>query len=554
MARIHANSPQRRPSVSVLFCIALFLVTADRAASESPLREVIDREILAKWQNQQVTPAPPVDDAAFLRRVYLDLCGTIPTHDEAKAFLDDAASDKRAKLIDRLLSDPRYAQRQADEWDSLFFGRSPPGYDADKRAGFQRWLRDQFAANTPYDKIARAMLRAEGNTVEQGAPMFLVQYRDQPEDATVKITQAFLGVQLQCARCHDHPYESWTQRDFYGFAAFFARLQVIEVGTKDNEKLIVIGERDFGDIKFTGPASENQPGKKGEPVKPKYLRGDVLVEPEPPKDVKQERFPDGKLPPSPQFSRKNALADWITAPGNPYFAKAVTNRVWAQFMGRGLIHPVDNMSESNSPSHPELLDSMTRQLVDRQFDLKWLIRELVNSQTYQLSSQGDVAAERPAWFERARTRPLSAEELAEAWRVAVNYAAVDDKTQERIAKGDRFYPLGEYQKHFLGAPTDGVGNFLGGLHEHLYLSNGGIDRLFDDRPGGLVHALVVAEKDASWESRVERLYLSTLSRRPSPEESRTFVEFLSEGKESPHQRVKEAIWALTTCSEFRFNH
>lgn len=137
MAHIHAKLSR----LGVLFSIALFFVASGRAAGESPLRETIDREIAVKWRNRRITPSPPADDAAFLRRVYLDLCGTIPSHDEAKAFHDDAAADKRGKLIDRLLNDPRYAQRQADEWDSLFFGRNPPGYDAEKRAGFQRWLR-----------------------------------------------------------------------------------------------------------------------------------------------------------------------------------------------------------------------------------------------------------------------------------------------------------------------------------------------------------------------------------------------------------------------------
>jgi hypothetical protein len=542
----------------MLPALALALVSAPLLSAsvfaQAPLREVVDRHVADRWRENGITPAETADDAAFLRRVYLDLCGTIPTAAEAKAFLDDADAQKRSRLIDRLLDDSRFAQHQADEWDMVYFGRNPPGYDADNRRGFQRWLREQFAQNTPYDQIARAILKAEGNTAEQGAPMFLVQYRGQPEDAMVKITQTFLGVQLQCARCHDHPYESWTQLDFYGMTAFLARLQAVDAGEADKQKKIYLGEKNSGEINFTGPASEAQPGKKGEPVAPKFLLGAALEEPAPPADAKDERLPDGQEPPKPAFSRKDALAEWIAAKENPFFARAVVNRVWAQFMGRGLVHPVDNMSESNKPSHPELLDAITNDFVQHGFDLKWLIRELVSSQTYQLASTGEVADERPKWFERARTRPLSAEELAEAWRVAVNYEAIDPKTREHVEQEDRFYPVGEYQKYFLGTATDGVGNFLGGLNEHLYLNNGGIERLFDGRPGGLLHELAEARKNAPWEERVEWLYLSILSRRPSAEESRKFVEFLSADKDHAHDRVREAMWALMTCSEFRFNH
>lgn len=540
----------------LIFTLLVLLLISPRLQAESPLREVIDQRIAAQWQAKQTSPAPAASDAAFLRRVYLDLCGTIPTADEARTFLDDASEDKRAKLIDKLLADPRFGQQQADFWDMLYFGRNPPGYDADKRRGFQRWLRGEFNNNSFYDKIAHAILKADGNTAEQGAPMFLVQYERQPEDATVKITQTFLGVQLQCARCHDHPYEAWTQLDFYGMAAFLARLNKVELGEKDGEKKIVLGEKNRGEINFVGPAKNLAAGTKGEPVPAKFLLGETLIEPEQPKEEKEERFENGKEPPKPTFSRKDVLADWVTKRDNPFFARALANRVWAQYLGRGIVHPVDNMSESNEPTHPELLDDLTKQLVDHHFDLKWYIKELVNSKTYQLASTGSVEAERPQWFERARVRPLSAEELAEAWRVAVNYEVADPKTKEQLEKGERYYPVGEYQKHFMGDPTDGVGNFLGGLHEHLYLSNGGIDRLFTTQQGSLLHQLSEVQKEAPLEDRVERMYLAILSRPPRPEETQKFVEYISasENKDRTQERFREAMWALMTCSEFRFNH
>lgn len=519
---------------------------------EDRLRDTIDRRVEAVWKAKDVTPAAPSTDAEFLRRVYLDLLGRIPTCDEALAFLDDSATDKRATLIDRLLDDPRFASHQTEVWDQVLFGRNPPGYGTDKREGFQTWLRKQFADNTPYDQWAKAILMAEGDTVEDGAPMFFVQYRNQPEEATEAVTQKFLGIQLQCARCHDHPFEPWTQLDFYGTAAFFARLQVVDAGKKNKLTMYAIGEKNLGDVLFTGPVTEQEVGKKGEPVKPKFLHGDVLVEPELPKDFKEDRnFPNGKMPPKPMFSRKDQLAKWITRADNPYFARAVANRVWAQFMGRGIVHPVDNMSRSNKPSHPLLLDDLAAAMVAHKFDIKWYIRELVNSRAYQLSSDGAVEDPMPALFEQARSRPLTAEELLDSWNVATGYEAIQKATNAKPST-DRYAPLGSgYLMQFFGTPSNGVGDFQGGLHEHLYMNNGGIGRLLGSAKGGLHDSMLNSE--SPWEERVDRLYLSMLTRRPTDEERQRFIAYFSE-ENNPGSRIGEAIWVLMTCSEFRFNH
>jgi hypothetical protein len=542
----------RHPLVAVL---AMLLLTVSIARSEEPLRTVIDSHVRAAWTEHDVTPADPADDATFLRRVYLDLGGTIPSSDEAKAFLDDADPNKRSQLIDRLLEDPRYAQHQADVWDMVLFGRDPPGYQTNQRDGFQRWLREEFADNTPYDQIVGRLLRAEGNSVDDGAPMYFVQYKNNPEDAAVAITQTFLGVQLQCARCHDHPYESWTQLDFYGTAAFLARLEVVTVGKQGQDSMMAIGEKNLGDVLFTGPAKDQEPGKKGEPVPPKFLLGTVVEQPPLPEGFEEPRnFPSNKMPPEPKFSRKDALAEWITAHDNPYFARAVVNRVWAQFMGRGLVHPIDNMSESNAPTHPALLDQVAAAMVERKFDLKWYIRELCNSQTYQLGAGGPVEDARPRWFARARTRPLSAEELAISWRVATNYDQAMAASGKQPKEGERFFGLTEgYMISFFGRPNNGVGDFMGGLHEHLYLNNGQVTSLISTNKESLHHTLI--NSDQPWEQRIDRLFLSILSRYPQPEERGHFVAFVTEddGKEAD-ARIREAIWALMTCSEFRFNH
>lgn len=524
----------------------------DFAMGEEPLRNTIDRHVEAAWRANDVKPAAPSSDAEFLRRVYLDLIGVIPSYDEAIAFLDDEAADKREKLIARLLDHPRYGLHQADVWDMVYFGRNPPGFGTRERDGFKQWLRERFDKNIAYDVWAREILRAEGNTVEQGAPMFYVQYKNAPEDATQAITQKFLGVQLQCARCHDHPFDEWSQLDFYGAAAFLARLQVVDVGKKGKQTAYAIGEKNLGEVLFTGPAAQQQPGKKGEPVKPKFLDGDPLGEPELPKGFREDRnFPRGKPPAKPKFSRKDAFADWVANRDNPYFARAAANRIWAQFMGKGIVHPVDNLSPENPASHPELLDTLTQALIEHDFDLKWLIGEILNSKTYQLAAAGEGAA-KPRWYERARYRPLSAEELFESWMLASGYDKVVEKSGQKSE--ERFRVRGvtwDYLLRAFGLPDDGVGDFQGGLHEHLYLNNGQVRQLISDRPGGLHEAL--AKSDAPWKERVERLFIQVLSRRPSKMESEKFVAFLSM-EDDLRGRLHDAIWTLMTCSEFRFNH
>ncbi|QDU30162.1 hypothetical protein ETAA8_52810 [Anatilimnocola aggregata] len=519
-------------------------------AEDRPLRDVIDSEISAVWQREKLTPAAPSSDAEFLRRIYLDLAGIIPTYDEATAFLKDQSPDKRQQLIDCLLDHPRYAQHQADLWDLILFGRNPPGFGTDKREGIQNWLKEQFAANRPYDEMIRDLLRAEGNSVEQGPPMYYVQFRNQPEDLNEKVTQTFLGVQLQCARCHDHPFDDWKQTDFFGMAAFFARLTVVEVGKKDNIAMYVIGEKNSGDVLFTGPAKDQTPGKKGEPIKPKFLLGGGLDEPALPEGYKEPKLEEKKPPPPPTFSRKDKLVEWIARADNPYFARAIANRMWGQYLGRGIVHPVDNLSPANEPSHPALLDAITIWLVEKKFDLKALTRELLNSNTYQLSSRGTSGEAQPMWFQHARVRPLSAEELGESWRIATGYdEATKDKPPEKTPS--RFRPLNrDYVVRFFGQPNNGTGDFQGGLAEHLYFNNGELGSLLLRTPGSLLGTII--NKEMSGDERIERLFLQILSRPPTTAEREKFIEMVN--KKDVEDRVNDLVWALLTCSEFRFNH
>ncbi len=510
-------------------------------ADGDSVRQLIDTELKAGWAKKGVAPAPKSTDSEFLRRVYLDLVGTIPTHDETMAFLADKDAKKREKVIDKLLADPRFSRHQANVWDLVLFGRNPGNIDATrKRDGFKVWLAKQFADGVAYDRLVRELLQGE----QPGSELFQVQFRNQPEEATIAVSRIFLGTQLGCAKCHDHPYDRWTQKDFYGIAGFFVRI-VVEEATAGNVKTYTIAEKATGEVLFSGAAKDQKPGKKGDPVKPRFLGGDELDEPPAPKDAKEPMPKAGVKLPKPPFSRKQKFADWVTATDNPFFAKAVANRVWAQYMGRGIVHPVDDFQAENLPSHPTLLNALAERLAANKFDLKWLIREIVNSEAYQLAGSGPVTDTLPKQFERARVRPLTAEELVLALRTATAFDA-GSKPEDKTLNPD------DYFMRAFGEPMNGMGDFQGSLSEHLFWNNAEQIRVFARRKKGNLTDQLLTSTDP-WEKRVERLYLAVLNRPAKPTEVAKFVEFIKSDAK-PDARVEDAIWVLLTSSEFRFNH
>ncbi len=544
--QITTRSMQLRTLVLAVFSMLIPAIQAQ----EPLLRDVIHTEVSAHWGREKLTPAAPATDAEFLRRVSLDLIGAIPTVDEAAAFLQDTASDKRSKLIDKLLDDPRFAEQQASHWDLLFFGRRPSDSElTNRREAFQKWLQEKFAKNEPYSRWARDLMLAEGGTYD-GPAMFFAQFRSRPEDAAEAVSRLFLGTQIHCARCHDHPFDKWTQTDFYGVAGFFVRLAYVETN-EGGKRHYILAEKSTGEVLFTGPAATQKPGQKGEPVPARFLGGEMLEEPELPKDFKEPDLKGNKNPPKPLFSRREKFADWVIRPDNPYFTKAIVNRVWAQFMGRGLVDPVDDLRDSHPPTLPQLFQKLQEQLIAHEYDLKWFIRELVNSQTYQLSSAGSGTDALPKWYERARVRPLTAEEIMAAIRQATYFddaiRAANGKP-ESTAMPDRPYFMTSF-----GEPTNGRGEFQPSLNEHLFLNNSGNLRqsMIQPKKGNLADSMINSQ--APWDERVDRLFLAILTRHPTDTERMKFIEYLT-AEMSPAAAVEEAIWVLLNTAEFRFNH
>jgi hypothetical protein len=518
--------------------------------TETPLRQVIDGEFQAAWQREKITPAARADDATFLRRIYLDLTGTIPSLDDTRKFLKDTAPDKRAKLIDRLLDDPRYAGHMADIWQPLLIGRQPAHPEVQQHHPvLRKWLTEKFARNEPYDRWVRELLRGEGSSPENGPPLFYMQFNGRAEETAIAVSRVFLGTQIQCAQCHDHPLDKWKQLDFYGMAGFFARLIVADGGAGQGKRRLVIAEKSTGEVLFTGPVAQQKPGQKGSPVPPRFLGGDALAEPALPKDFKEPALKSGQAPPKPLFSRKEKLVEWLTAADNPYFARAMANRLWGQFMVRGLSHPVDDLRDNSPAKLPRLFQVLTEEFVRHHFDLKWFIRELVNSETYQLGVGTGPGAD---WYAQRRLRPLSAEEILAAIREATGF---DSAARASGKPEDAKLPfmLVIYVQREFGEPVDGRGEFQGSLSERLLISNSSdLRQVIRRRKGNLMDDLLSSK--APWEERVDQLYLTVLSRPPRDEERKRFVAHLTSDPRNPEALVEEAIWVLLACSEFRFNH
>ena len=542
------GAPTREPSwprsflalqASVL-CVA-FLVPTLANADDGALRSIIDREIRAAWSKESIAPPECSSDSVFLRRVHLDLVGMIPSYEETTAFLQDSDPKKRENLIDKLLTDPRYARNQAQVWDVSLLGRNPKGIRDTNRDAFRKWLATQIQQGLSYDRIVQKLLRAE----EDNSKLFYVANRDADDLATATM-RLFLGKQLQCAKCHDHPFESWTQRDYYGMAAFFVRTFVVEAdGATPHIKKFYVGEKSTGEVSFTVLPPDAKPGTKGEPAKPQFLGGGELQEPEIPKDFKEPKVEPKQAPSKPLFSRREKVVEWIATRDNPYLARAAVNRIWAQFMGRGLVHPVDDLGEDDQGSHPVLLKAMEAGFVANNFDMNWLIREIVNSGAYQVADVGPSTDALPKFYDRARVRPLSAEELTASLHVATGLGI------EAALKSTPTKHMLEY----LGEPVDGRGDFQGSASEHLFIHNGDTFRnLCHPRNDNLPESLLKSAD--SLEEKIDRMFLSVLNRVPTAEERERFAAYLkvdADDKKLASQLMEEAMWVLVSCSEFRFN-
>ena len=520
-----------------LALLSVFVLTPAGGAAE-PLHDRIDALILAKARGR---PASVVaDDAEFLRRVSLDLAGRIPSAPEARAFLADKAADKRARLIDRLLGGSDYPRRMADLFHVMLMER------LGDHAEWTKYLRDAFAANKPWDRMAREILagRADDDAT-RGAAFFLSKrlenYGQNPVDypaLTRDVGRLFLGLDLQCAQCHDHLFiKDYKQQDFQGLFAFFENAYLQDpktpaVGEKVTSKKLAFQSVFRKVPRETGP---RVPGGREVEV-PAFKKGEEFLTPPDPRK---------RTPGVPRFSPLAKLAETLPSADNAAFRKNIVNRLWWVLMGHGLVHPLDLHHGDNPPSHPELLDLLAREFRDHKFDIKWLLRELALSRTYQRSGELPPGADKlpPETFLTANEKRLSAEQLFESVLEATGERATVTQPEALLAK---------FQKAFANPPREAEQDISPTLKGALFVLNDEtvLGRLAP-RPGNLIDRL---SKLPQADAVAEELYLSVLTRMPAAEEKAMVASYLEKNKERRPAALGHLAWALLASTEFGVNH
>jgi hypothetical protein len=495
-----------------------------------PQYNYIDEFIDAKLKRLKILPSLPVDDAEFLRRASLDLIGLQPKPEEIRAFIADTTDSrtKRSRMIDQLLARPEYVDHWTLKWGDLL--QSSRRYLGDKGMWeFRDWIRDSIAQNKPYDKFVREMLTARGSSYENPAANFFRVTRN-PKASMEKTTQLFLGVRMVCAQCHDHPFEKWTQNQYYELAAFFASVG-LKPGFQSGDE-IIYDKREDNEVKHP---------KTGRVVPPKFLVASVGA------------------PPIPNnIDRRESLVEWLTSKDNPFFARAIANRMWSYFLGRGIIEPVDDIRASNPPVNEALLEALTRELTDHDFDLKHLMRTIVNSRTYQASIQTNAWNEDDKVnFSHAIPRRLSAEELMDGIALAAG-------SRPKFPEVPPDTNAEEFPDPHVG--KDGFLDVFGrparesscecerrsdiSMPQALNLVNGRtIGDAIADPKGRVAHLVLTG---ASERAIVENLYLAALSRLPNPKEYDSAVSFLKPG-ESRAAWAQDLLWSLMNSKAFLYN-
>ena len=490
-----------------------------------PEQNFVDRVVNEKLRRLQIAPSDVCSDEEFVRRSYLDVVGRLPTIPEARRFLEDKRTDRRARLIDELLELPDFAEFWSLKWADLLRVRktkvSEPGVHK-----FHRWIEQAVRENLPYDEFARRLITASGSTLTNPAANFYRTAGD-VNDCTETASQLFLGVRMQCAKCHNHPFERWTQDNYYGVAAFFTRVQ--RKKTADDNDLVVWSAR-------SGEIAQPRTGKTMKPWAP--LKGDV--------DLPGED------------DRRFAFAAWLTSPDNPFFAKVEVNRIWGHLMGRGIVEPVDDFRESNPASHPALLEALAKDFVAHGYDRKHVIRTILNSRTYQLSSRrNEFNKDDVKYFSHSRTRMLSAEQLLDA---ICQVTSVPEKFPG-LPAGTRAVqlPSPDVDNYFLkvfGQPAretacacerSGESN----LSQALQMIN-----------GPLVHAKIRDAKNrartlkAAGKSPAEivgELYMAAFCRQPSAPELKAAVDHIARSGDA-ERGMEDVCWAILNTNEFLFQH
>lgn len=499
------------------------------ASSDFVVGNEVDRLTSRKWKDLGLAPSRRTTDAEFIRRVYIDLCGKLPPADDVKAFVGSAQRDKRAKLVEQLLDSLDYASSMAMKWGAVLQNkREGRGDYAPGTHAMSLWLKEAFHDDMPYDEFVREILTASGTAVDNPPVVWYRQVRS-PEQNVDNVSQLFLGTRIQCAQCHHHPFEKWGQDDYFKFASFFARIGRKPYGAMES------GEPE--EAIFVSRSGNAKHPVTGQDLKPAGLGGPEL-------DVAAGEDPRQKL------------VDWMTGPDNPYFAKALVNRLWGHFFGRGIVDPLDDMRVTNPPSNPELLDWLAKDFVAHGYSIKHSLRTILSSSTYQLASEpNDYNKDDRQNFARYYPKRLPAEVLLDA---------IDSVT---LTRTDFSFP-GEMRA--VDLPDENVGSyFLDIFGRPARQSSCECERTGDANLSQALHLLnsqeiqtkVAAESGRASKlaedarpiaDKVRDLYLVFFARQPTDNELQTAAGYV-ESKDDKRAAFQNLIWALINTKEFQFN-
>jgi len=497
-----------------------------------PLVNYVDTHTFAKLKQMSIAPSELCEDFEFVRRAYLDCIGRMPTTEEAKQFLADKDPQKREKLIDSLVEMPEFADFWALKWADILRS-SRKTIQTKGSYAFQAWLRGHLQRNTPMDVIVRELITADGNTYSN-PPANYYRIAKDPQSLAETTAQLFLGVRMQCAKCHNHPFERWSQDDYYGMAAWFARVR-----TKPEP---VVGARPptpGAEVVFISRDGEVTQPRSGKTMKPRYIGvGDAELKP--------------------TEDRRVALATWLTSPENPFFAKSVANRVWFHLMGKGIVDPVDDFRESNPACNDELLNALAHDFAKNQFNLKHLVRTIMKSRTYQLSAQPNESnKDDTKYFSHAVTKLLTAEQLLDA---ICDFTEVPEKFAG-LPLGTRAIQLpdGEVNHPFLkafGQPARELAcecerESDGNLAQALQLINGPTVNEKVRNPNNRLGKLLASK--ATDEEILTALYYAALARAPFEDEKRIALSHVAKGTDR-RKAWEDVVWAILNTREFLFRH
>ena len=527
---------------------------------QQPQVNEINRQIRVVWDDYGLKPAEPASEGEWCRRLYLDLLGRIPSVEELKEFTSSKSRNKREELVNKLLYDETYVEEYARNWTTIWtnilIGRTG-GNDNNSmisREGMQKYLRDTFARNKPYDRMVHELVAAEGNTEPgtenfNGAANFLIDKvnEEQASQATASVSQIFMGLQVQCTQCHNHPFNEWRQQKYWEMNAFFRQANARRVGNRRDQSGMgsILGDRDF----------------RGEGARPDVTQAVVYYEER--SGYSRTAFPvfvdgtaiarDGRVK---EVNRREELANLITQ--SEYMDKAAVNRLWGHFLGYGFTKPIDDLGPHNNPSHPGLLEYLGSEFRKSSYNTKDLISWIVLSEAYALSSKitsvnssDDPALGESPKFSHFYLRQMRAEELYESLVVATQAAGNRGSYEEQEQLKNRW--LQQFTSAFGTDEGDETTTFNGTIPQILMMFNGDlIKRATGEQPGGFLDQ--IAKTPMPGNKKIEYLYMSALARRPTKDELELAQVFLNLHEQDSTAALSDVWWLVLNSSEFIFNH